>query len=230
MSPAADRDGLGRDVRGRGRSGRTRRDRRAADDRQGHRRQLPRSPGQLDRARARAVPAGRGGRLRGRHRRGAPARGQARLVHRHGRGPVRRSCSPGCCSASCHRPCSSSAARSFSPESSWSGRANWERPQPRSRSVPRPRPRPGPGPGPDRQTWPRPQGRPRSGSRPRTRREQRCGRRATTGENLIPGGRRSVTHAARLARGAGPTCGAGKACGPAVIVVADTLRSQRREH
>ena len=69
--------------------GRARRDRRAADDRHGRRRHLPRSPGQLDRAGARAVRAGRGRRLRGRHRRGPPARGQARLVHRHGRGPVR---------------------------------------------------------------------------------------------------------------------------------------------
>ena len=50
------------------------------------------------------------------------------------------------------------------------------------------------------------------------------------GENPAPWGSVSITHAARLAGGAGPACGAGKAGEPAVIVVADTLRRQKREH
>src|SRR5581483_3606975 len=86
---AADRDGLGRDVRGRGGAGGARLHRGTAAARD-QRHRPPAGPArELDRAGAGVVAGGGGHRLRGRHRGGPAAGGQTGLVHRHDRGAVR---------------------------------------------------------------------------------------------------------------------------------------------
>ena len=115
---AADRHGVGRDVRRRRRPRRARLDRCPAADRDHRQRRLPRPPGQLGRAGAGAVAGGRGDRLCRGHRRrprSAPSSPRSSAWPRC----CSRSCSPGCCWASCRPPCSSWAARSSSRESRW---------------------------------------------------------------------------------------------------------------